>query len=146
MKQGYSRQFLLGFAASVALGAVFWYWRKSTTADEGALRLLDELAEARARAEQAQAQLGDLGQVSRPPAAPSGDEPGDGVDDAPDDLTAINGIGPVYAGRLQEAGIKTYAALAAQNAAYLRQVAQLKAWHAADPEEWIAAARELSGG
>jgi predicted flap endonuclease-1-like 5' DNA nuclease len=139
MKQGYGRQFLLGFAAGVSLGAVFWYWRKSTTADEGALRLLDELAEARAKAEKARVEAQQLAQRRAPaPSSPAA------ASDEPDDLTAIRGIGPVYARRLQEGGIKTYATLAAQDPAEVRRVAQLKEWHAADPAEWIAAAQALS--
>ena len=37
-------------------------------------------------------------------------------DSAPDDLTLIKGIGPVYAGRLGDEGIDTFAGLAAADA------------------------------
>lgn len=57
----------------------------------------------------------------------------------PDDLTAINGIGPAYARRLAEGGITTFAAVAASTPEHLRQVARATAM--AKPEEWIAQSR-----
>lgn len=57
----------------------------------------------------------------------------------PDDLTAINGIGPAYARRLAEGGITTFAAIAASTPEHLRRVARAAAM--AKPEEWIAQAR-----
>ena len=60
---------------------------------------------------------------------------------APDDLTAIKGIGPVFAKRLNEAGITTYADLAAAAADHLREMTNATA--TADPEEWIAQARAM---
>lgn len=60
-----------------------------------------------------------------------------------DDLTHINGIGATYAKRLREAGIKTFAQLAARDVAELRQIAQIKEWQVADPADWIAEAKNL---
>lgn len=60
-----------------------------------------------------------------------------------DDLTHINGIGATYAKRLREAGIKTFAQLAARDVAELRQIAQIKEWQVADPADWIAEAEAL---
>jgi predicted flap endonuclease-1-like 5' DNA nuclease len=60
------------------------------------------------------------------------------------DLTLVRGIGPAYARRLHEANIKTLTDLAQAEPAYLRQVVQLKAWQNAEPEEWIAEAKELA--
>lgn len=57
----------------------------------------------------------------------------------PDDLTQIKGIGPVYAARLAEAGLTTFAAIAAATPERLREVTQAMA--AANPEEWIEQAR-----
>jgi len=51
----------------------------------------------------------------QPPAAPAP------AGDAADDLTAIHGIGPVYAMRLRDHGIATFAALAAADAAALAE-------------------------
>ncbi len=59
----------------------------------------------------------------------------------PDDLTAIKGIGPVFAKRLNEAGITTFAGLAAASADQLREMTSATA--AAKPEEWIAQAQSM---
>lgn len=60
----------------------------------------------------------------------------------PDDLTEIKGIGPTFARRLAEAGITTYAAVAAASADHLREVTRATA--IANPDEWIAQARALA--
>jgi large subunit ribosomal protein L21 len=51
-------------------------------------------------------------------------------------LTEIKGIGPVFAKRLAEAGITTFAALAEASPEHLREVTKATA----DPDEWIAQA------
>jgi large subunit ribosomal protein L21 len=56
-----------------------------------------------------------------------------------DDLTEIKGIGPVYALRLAETGITTFAALARMSPQLLREITRATA--AADTEDWIAQAR-----
>lgn len=58
-----------------------------------------------------------------------------------DDLTAIKGIGPTFAKRLNDAGITTFAALAAATPEQLREVTRAPA--VANPEEWIAQARSM---
>jgi len=58
-----------------------------------------------------------------------------------DDLTAIKGIGPTFAKRLNDAGIMTFAALAAATPEQLREVTRAPA--VANPEEWIAQARSM---
>lgn len=60
---------------------------------------------------------------------------------AKDDLTAIKGIGPTFAKRLADAGIITFADLAKVSPDHLREVTQATA--VANPEEWIAQAREM---
>ena len=69
--------------------------------------------------------------------APDEAEAGSAVGEAADDLTAINGIGPVTAGKLSEAGITTYAALAAADAATVSDVVGTSHGAAA---KWIEAA------
>ena len=59
----------------------------------------------------------------------------------PDDLTAIKGIGPTFAKRLAEAGLTTYAAVASASAERLREVTNAPPM--ADPDEWIAQARDM---
>jgi predicted flap endonuclease-1-like 5' DNA nuclease len=58
-----------------------------------------------------------------------------------DPLIDINGIGPVYARRLFDAGIYTFEELAAQSPARLRELVGAKAWQDADTAAWIAEAR-----
>ena len=64
---------------------------------------------------------------------------------ARDPLIDINGIGPVIEKRLFEAGILTFAQLAAESPARLREIARLKEWQDADPNAWIAEARQRAG-
>jgi large subunit ribosomal protein L21 len=59
----------------------------------------------------------------------------------PDDLTVIKGIGPVFATRLNKAGIFTYAQLAAQKPEKVQFVTQVTRW---DPADWIAEAKKLA--
>lgn len=61
-----------------------------------------------------------------------------------DDLTIINGIGPTFARRLQEAGITTFAALAAAQPDEVKQIARVADWQAVDPAQWIAAAQQMA--
>lgn len=56
-----------------------------------------------------------------------------------DDLTEINGIGPVYAGRLQASGITTFSGLAAADAEGTAETIDVGPEMVAD---WIAQARQ----
>ena len=58
---------------------------------------------------------------------------------AADDLTEIKGIGPVFAERLRQAGITTFADVAGTSADQLREVTH--ATSVANPDEWIAQAK-----
>lgn len=57
-----------------------------------------------------------------------------------DDFTLINGIGPTFARRLHEAGIHTFADLAALTPATIKEVVKIADWQG-DPAGWIAQAR-----
>ncbi|MCA9996599.1 MAG: helix-hairpin-helix domain-containing protein [Anaerolineales bacterium] len=96
-KKPYSN-FLIGFLISGLVWLIFWYWQKSTSAEDGALDLLDRLAAAEARVQAAQARLA---QFQRQQVAV-----------APDDLTEIKGIGSVFAQRLQAAQVVAFAQVA----------------------------------
>lgn len=74
------------------------------------------------------------------PAAENGDDAR-----APDDLTAIRGLGKASQARLQAAGIKTYAKLAEASPEALRDSLG-KAGQGAKVEDWIAQAKALGGG
>lgn len=63
-----------------------------------------------------------------------------------DHLEDVNGIGPVFAQRLNEAGIYTFADLAAQTPERVREIISPKNWQAVDPEGWISQAQHLSKG
>lgn len=60
-----------------------------------------------------------------------------------DDLTAINGIGPTFAGRLQAAGITTFQALASLTGDQVKEITKVADWQA-DPDEWIVAAGAMA--
>ena len=74
-----------------------------------------------------------------------GIEPVTETEQAVDDLTKINGIGPAFARRLAEAGISTYAQLAGMTAQEIRERAKLAEWQG-DPDDWISQARALTSG
>jgi predicted flap endonuclease-1-like 5' DNA nuclease len=60
-----------------------------------------------------------------------------------DDLTAISGIGPTFAKRLQEAGILTFRDLADSDEERIKEATGAAEWQA-NPQEWIAAARSMA--
>lgn len=116
MKKKYYSNFLIGFVISGLVWLIFWYWQKSTSAEDGALDLLDRLAAAEAKMQAAQTRLA---QFQREQAAV-----------IPDDLTEIKGIGPVFAQRLHAAHVATFsqvAALAAEQLAELLDIGQNRA-------------------
>jgi predicted flap endonuclease-1-like 5' DNA nuclease len=62
-----------------------------------------------------------------------------------DDLTTINGIGPVYASRLQADGIQTFAQLAELSPERLQEiVGALRSGNMIDGASWVAQARQLA--
>lgn len=61
----------------------------------------------------------------------------------PDDLTAINGIGPTFANRLQEAGITTYKALAGLTEDQIIEITHVAEWQG-DPKAWIVSAESMA--
>lgn len=58
----------------------------------------------------------------------------------PDPLTEVTGIGPVYAQRLQDAGVRTFGQLAALSAEQIRAIVGIQPWQA-DVPSWIAQAK-----
>ena len=63
-----------------------------------------------------------------------------------DHLEDVNGIGPVFAQRLNNAGIYTFDDLAGQTPERVREIISPKNWQAVDPEGWISQAQHLSEG
>jgi len=64
----------------------------------------------------------------------------------PDDLTRIEGIGPVISRRFQEAGIATFAQLAAADVDHLKQILLDAKLRLANPETWPEQARLAVAG
>ncbi len=67
--------------------------------------------------------------------------PPSGAMPAEDDLTALSGIGPVFAGRLRDAGISTFADVSSAGAAKLAQITGASEIRAGD---WVAQAAARS--
>lgn len=61
---------------------------------------------------------------------------------ATDDLTVIDGIGPTFAQRLNEAGILTYGQLANLEPDQVVEITHVANWQA-DPADWIRQARAM---
>jgi predicted flap endonuclease-1-like 5' DNA nuclease len=142
-------KFLVGLVIGVLIGSIYWYYQKSTSAEDGALSVLDRLAASQARVRDLEAEL-----RRRTPLPQSPEESDKEIrftaapvrEDAArdDDLQQIDGIGPTYAGRLKEAGISTFAGLAALTP---QQVVEISAVRSPDmAEAWIKAAQNRSAG
>ena len=63
-----------------------------------------------------------------------------------DDLTELEGIGPVYAAKLREKGIVAFADLAAADEATLAGIIDAPAWRRINYGDWIAQARLAAAG
>lgn len=61
-----------------------------------------------------------------------------------DEFERIKGIGPVFARRLNEAGIFTFEQLADTPAGRIRQMVAAEDWQDVDVQEWIDEARQLA--
>ena len=62
-----------------------------------------------------------------------------------DDLRQIRGIGPTYAKRFNQAGVYSFADLAALTPEEARRIVQVKEWQKIEPEVWLAEAKRLAG-
>lgn len=61
-----------------------------------------------------------------------------------DPLERIHGIGEVFANRLREAGVHTFAQLAELTPHQIHEIIRPESWQKIEPDEWIAEARELA--
>lgn len=134
MKEKHSFNFMIGLLIGGLVGLLFWYWQKSTSAEDGALTLLDKLAATEKRVRQLKMKLESdeaAPEVLRNIPLPSH------VAEVPsflskereaetDDLTKVKGVGAVFNGRLQEAGIQTFAKLNAVSAEKLAEILQVR--------------------
>lgn len=62
-----------------------------------------------------------------------------------DRLQKVNGIGNVYAQKLNDAGIFTFAQLAKETAERLTEIVSPESWQSIEPDAWIAEAATLAG-
>ncbi|MAU01132.1 MAG: hypothetical protein CL608_28650 [Anaerolineaceae bacterium] len=127
---------MIGLLIGGLVGLLFWYWQKSTSAEDGALALLDKLAATEKRVRQLKTELAEGGTV--PEALRSIPLPGRAADvpsflaksreeaAGDDDLTQVKGIGAVFNGRLQQAGINTFAKLKALSAEKLSDILDVR--------------------
>jgi hypothetical protein len=97
--------FTIGFLIGLLLCIILWYWQKSTAVEDGALDLLERYAAMEKRVRQ-------VGERVTAVVSPS-EEP---TKEPPFDFALIKGIGPVFNGRLHEAGITTLPDLTALSA------------------------------
>jgi predicted flap endonuclease-1-like 5' DNA nuclease len=136
MKQKHSFNFLIGLLIGGLCGLLFWYWQKSTSAEDGALALLDKLAATEKRVRQLKTELAQSDRLpdalrniplpSRVAEVPSFLSKDKVTEDAEEDLTQIKGIGAVFNGRLQQAGIRSFAKLRTLSAEKLADILQIR--------------------
>jgi hypothetical protein len=145
MRRGLSLTFFVGLLIGGMAALIIWYYQKSTSAEDGALILLDKLADLDRQWRQLRGQpaAGTKSPPTRIPIqTPATDEtpaflqrPATAV---PDDLTRIKGIGPVFADRLMAQGVDTVAKVVALTPEQLADMLQISSTRA---EAILAAAR-----
>lgn len=113
--------FFLGLLFSLLVTVIVWYWYKSTSAEEGALDLLDRMAQTEARLRQAQAnrEEGEPLPARYISLENHNTVSGETAVSSADDLQEVKGIGPVFAQRLNAAGVHTLAELVALSASQI---------------------------
>jgi len=121
MNNKITSRFLIGLLFGIMAGFVIWYWQKSTSAEDGALALLDRLVSA----ENKLRKLGEeRSRGSEEPPQPT--QPAEIVEslaqEHTDDMRQVKGIGPVYADKLRQAGIVTHGQLASTSREQLARI------------------------
>jgi predicted flap endonuclease-1-like 5' DNA nuclease len=112
MSDDHIRNYWLGFiVAVVGVSWLIWLWRKQREVMPKPLYVSGRTA------------------AYPKPAVVEPSEPQE-----PDDMELLQGIGPAYARRLNEAGITTFAQLAEADPDEIREITAVTRW---DPQEWI---------
>lgn len=134
-------RFLFTLTVGVVVGFVLAKLRESV-ADQNRLREARDEA-IRYRAQMAAARQSPAGEVrTAPPAAATLTATPPPAQN--DDLTRINGIGPVFQSRLRVAGLHSFAQLAASDPDTLRAAVAAADWQKIEPQRWIEEAGHLA--
>ncbi|WP_420644416.1 hypothetical protein [Candidatus Leptofilum sp.] len=151
MKQKHSFNFMIGLLIGGLVGLLFWYWQKSTSAEDGALALLDKLAATEKRVRELKTEMASgvaepelmrsIPLPNRPTEVPSFLTKNRSPEIASNDLTQVKGIGAVFNGRLQAAEVKTFEQLKALSPERLADILQIRLGRA---ENILAEARHLN--
>jgi len=123
---------LTGWLGEWVIDWLYWRKRKTDTGDDGALRAQMRMMEGENRELRAKLAMA-MPQVVEKVVTVERER-----------LEDIYGIGPVYGRRLRENGISTFAQLAEQNPDRLRELMGIEEWQAADPNSWIAQAKDFA--
>ncbi len=136
MKQKHSFNFMVGLLIGGLVGLLFWYWQKSTSAEDGALALLDKLAATEKRVREIKMEMAGgvvepepvrgIPLPNRPTDLPSFLSKSRSGDSLPDDLTQVKGIGAVFNGRLHAADVQTFTQLKSLSAEKLADILQIR--------------------
>lgn len=108
----YGKNFFQGLLIGTMACLIYWYWQKSTQAEDGALDLLDRLKRAQ---DQLQRTIDGLETAVAP--SPTNDS---------EDLTEIKGIGPKFAERLNRSGIHSKAQVGQLSTAQLAEILNIQ--------------------
>ena len=124
MKQ---RNFWVGFVVAMA-GAAWFFWQRQQQVEPPPL-LVGSPPKANTPAQK------EVDAKAGTPRKPAQEE----AQPQPDPLEEVQGIGPVYAGRLHAAQVYTFAQLAELSPERLREITGARSW--TDVESWIEQAR-----
>ena len=128
---------LIVFSLSVLAGYLLVRWLR----EQNVVLQIEETREAALQARQGVPAMPEPPPPAEPPAPRAIEE---AETPAPDDLPRIKGIGPVYQGRLNTAGITTFQQLAQATPDAIRDALAVPEWQRVEPERWIAEANQLA--
>ena len=136
--------FGFGLVFGTLIGLLVWYWYKSTSAEDGALDLLDRMGMADSKIRDLESKLRAETVESYITLEPNGEalppflkkDPSPAVEttepsEPSEDLQRVKGIGPVFAQKLQAVGIDTVVELTAVSSQNLAEILTISEGRAA---------------
>jgi predicted flap endonuclease-1-like 5' DNA nuclease len=127
--------FGIGLVFGTLVGLLVWYWYKSTSAEDGALDLLDKMAVADAKIHDLESKLHVESVETYITLEPTSEalppflatEPSPALDTAKpsEELQKVKGIGPIFAQKLQVVGIDTVVELTAVSTQKLAEILEI---------------------